>query len=446
MSKEILVLHLRIEQNGTVQHHFLNGKKPFYIGKNPQNDLPLIGQQFPNRHPLFVPKSNGYTMRFPAFVDGEIKAQNSTLRLSSLVEHDLLPRGNGYFSLDIKPGKMGYIFLDGARIDFAFENKTAPAPVEPFAGFDPWRVFLKSLREDALFKGVVTALILLNSAVIYNLRDYIPAPKERPALEQATQRLAKFVIKQPEQPPVPETRNINLAEETKTDANAAKAKGPKPKRSPKRSAAHQKAKNPSNLGVLALIGGTGQSNASNSVVDFLVSKDLAAGLNEVTSSKKLTVGRSGTGNSDDTADLLNSISSGNIDDIVGDIGSEVESVSLSKKGTVKVERLGSVKGSKEAVGARSEESLRDVLVQNMGRLTYIYNKYLKRNPEFRGELRLEVTIGQDGRVKNVIVLSSSMGNPNFEREIVAAVRHFRYDPISRGNVRVEYPIVFNKVM
>ena len=445
MSKEILVLHLRIEQNGTVQHYFLNGKKPFYIGKNPDNDLPLIGQQFPNRHPLFVPKSSGYTMRFPAFADGEIMAQNSTLRLSNLIEHDLLPKGNGYFSLDIMPGKMGYIFLDGARIDFAFENKPAPAPVEPFVGFDPLRVFIKSLKDDALFKGVVTALLLLNATALYNLRDYIPAAKERPALEQATQRLARLVIKQPEVPPEPESRKINLAKETNTDSEA-KSKGPKPKRSPRRSAKPKKAKNPSNLGVLALIGGSGQSNASNSVVDFLVSKDLAAGLSEVTSSKKLTVGRSGTGGTDDTEDLLNSISSGSIDDIVGSMGNEVESVSLSKKGTVKVERLGSVSGSKEAVGARSEESLRDVLVQSMGRLTYIYNKYLKRNPKFRGELRLEITIASDGRVANVVVLSSSMGDPNFEREVVAAVRRFRYDPISRGSVKVVYPIVFSKVM
>ena len=234
---------------------------------------------------------------------------------------------------------------------------------------------------------------------------------------------------------------------TKDNPKDAAPKKAAPKKTPKKKAeaGQQKTVDPTNMGVLALLGGTGESNASNSVVDFLLSRDLATGLDEVTRTKKLTVGKSGSASDDEVDDLLTTISTGGIDDILGNVGQEVETVTLSKKGEVQIEQLGGVSGSEEAVGARSEQSLYQVLRENMGRLTYIYNKYLKKNPNFRGELRVEVTIGADGRVTEVRIISSTMGNPSFEREILAAIRRFRYDPIATGSVKVIYPILFNRI-
>ncbi|RMD95419.1 MAG: hypothetical protein D6814_13200, partial [Calditrichaeota bacterium] len=198
MSKQNTILHLRIEQDGKVLHRYLNGKSPFYIGKSPKNDITLIGSQFPRRHPLFVPKGGYYVVQLPPMADGEILAKSSKLRFADLIEHELLPRGKGFYHLPIKPGRMGYIFLDSTRIDFVFEKK--PVSLVKFPGFSPVRVFFKKLREDALFKGVVTLLLLINISGLYALRDYVPPPKKQ-AIEQATQRLAKFVIKAPEPPP-----------------------------------------------------------------------------------------------------------------------------------------------------------------------------------------------------------------------------------------------------
>lgn len=447
MAKPKPVLRLRIEQNGHVLHKNLHGKARFSVGKSPDNDLSLVGEIYPRQHNLFARKGDGYVLNLPSYAKGEIVAKNARLRFSDLIVHGLLPKNNGYYRVNIIPGRMGYIFLDDdTRIDFAVERKAIQKI--KFAGFSPVRVFFKGLLDDALFRFIVLVLFMLNAGMLYGLRDYVPAPKKAQPIDQATRRLARFVVKAPEPPKPPP------AVKTAQSAAAEESTEPEPKTEPKKKDASKepttepkKQLNPENVGVLALLGGTGETGASNSVVDFLLSKDLAAGLDDVTRSKKLTVGKKGSGEDEETTDkLLAALSTGGIDDLIGGLDDEVESVTLEKKGTVQVDRLGGLSGSKEALGARTEESLRAVLVENMGRLTYIYNKYLKRNPEFRGEMRVEVTIGAAGQVTAVKLLASTMGNPAFEREILAAVRRFRYDPIATGIVRVEYPIIFNKVM
>ncbi|MDQ7065320.1 MAG: TonB family protein [candidate division KSB1 bacterium] len=444
MAKQKQVLHLRIEQDGKVLHRYLQGKDAFYIGKSHKNDVILIGEQFPKRHPLFVRKGDRYVMQLPPMADGEILAKNSRLRYADLIEHDLLPRGKGYFELEIKPGRMGYVFLNSTRIDYVYESK--PVPTLDTSAFSPLHVFLKGLKEDLLFKTIAVFLFIINAGMLYALRDYMPEVKIQP-IEKATQRLARFVLKAPE-PPKPVTTSVASNEPTTEESASTEPKEPKKKESAKKDASPEPKKkvDPANLGVLALLGGTGESSSSNSVVDFLLNKDLATGLGEVTKSRKLTVGKSGTGTGGDEIDeLLTSISTGGIDDILGGMDEEVETVSLSKKGEVQIERLGGVSGSEEAVGARNEQSLYEVLRANMGRLTYIYNKYLKRNPDFRGEMRVEVTIAANGRVVDVKLISSTMGNSEFEREILAAIRRFRYDPIASGTVKVVYPILFNRI-
>ena len=176
MAKIDQVLHLRIEQDGKVHHRYLRGNTAFYIGKSAKNDVVLIGDHFPKRHPLFIRKGKHYKIQLPGHADGEILAKKSRLRLSDLIEHELLPRGKAGYEVEIKPGRMGYIFLDSTRIDFVFETRQITE--YRFDAYSPLRVFLKSLKEDALFKGVVTILLLLNAGVLYALKDYVPAPKK----------------------------------------------------------------------------------------------------------------------------------------------------------------------------------------------------------------------------------------------------------------------------
>lgn len=127
----------------------------------------------------------------------------------------------------------------------------------------------------------------------------------------------------------------------------------------------------------------------------------------------------------------------------GEIGGT--GVKLGKVGRVTIERIGRVSGSREATtggGGRSEESLRQVMMENMGRLQYIYTKYLKNGMQSHGKVEVEVTIAANGRVETVEILSSQIAIAAFQNEIVDAVRRWKYQPIARGYMKVVYPMVF----
>lgn len=130
----------------------------------------------------------------------------------------------------------------------------------------------------------------------------------------------------------------------------------------------------------------------------------------------------------------------------GEIGGT--GVKLGKVGRVTIERIGRITGSKEATsggGGRSEESLRQVMMENMGRLQYIYTKYLKSGLEARGKVEVEVTIGADGKVTEVQILSSQIPIAALQEELRDAIRRWKYQPIARGYMKVVYPMIFIKM-
>jgi TonB family protein len=208
-----------------------------------------------------------------------------------------------------------------------------------------------------------------------------------------------------------------------------------------------------NVGVLALIGGTGASEANNGLMNKLIKDDLAKGIDQVMASGKLSAGRSQSENSSTDLNALLAYGelgegkggNSSIDEILkNDVTKNKPAVKLEKTGKVSVEQLGTVSGSEEAKGARDEESLLQMLRQSMGRLKYIYDKYLKTNPEIGGKLEVEVTINAEGVVANAVVLSSEIPVEDFKREIIAAIRRWKYEAIAQGQVKVVYPIIFIK--
>jgi TonB family protein len=122
-----------------------------------------------------------------------------------------------------------------------------------------------------------------------------------------------------------------------------------------------------------------------------------------------------------------------------------EGVALKKGGRVQFTGFGGTGGSGGAYGARSEASLYEVLQKNLGRLQYIYEKYLRQHPTIGGKVEVEVIIKSDGTVGKVTILSSEIPLPAFLDELTAAIRRWRYDAIDEGKVRVVYPLVFIKV-
>lgn len=453
-------LRLRIEQNGKVTDRHLRDKEEFTVGRSPENDVVLYGDKFPKRLRMFVPVNGGYELRLAEEARGEVILGKSTLTFSDLLSHDLLPKRDGCAAMSLTPGKSGHLILDSLRIDFNFDNAEAAAP--PFDGFSTLGALKKTLHEDPFFKGLVAALLLVQFIVVQWANTVEIKPPELAEQTKMMQRVQKIAasfksVEASRPKPVAST-------ETKSSSESSNEEKAEEKKEETKTAATSEKKgygaekpgegvNLENVGVLALIGGSGSSDANNGLMDKLIKDDLAKGIDKVMTSGKLSAGRSQSGNSSTDLNALLAYGelgegkggNSSIDEILkNDVSKNKPAVKLQKTGKVSVEQLGKVSGSEEAKGARNDESLRKVLGENMGRLQYIYNKYLKANPDIGGKVEIEVTINADGTVANAVVLGSEIAVNDFKREIIAAVRRWRYDAITQGQVKVVYPIIFIK--
>jgi TonB family protein len=453
-------LKLRIKQGGKVTDRHLRDKEEFTVGRSPDNDVVLYGESFPKRLRMFVPTASGYELRLAENSFGEVAYDKSRLAFSDLLLHDLLPRREGRPALPITPGKSGHWVLGDIRIDFAFDGAAAEAI--QFDGFSPLRAFTKSLVQDPFFKGLVAVLLVLQMVAVQWASTVKIAPSGQADQAKLLQKVQKIAATFK---PVEEIRaQTALKTETRTASESSpaenrekkkeEANAEKPGNEKKGYGAEKPGEgvNMENVGVLALIGGSGASDGSN-LMNRLINDNLAQGLDQVMNSGKLSAGRSQSTNS--STDLnallaygeLGAGKGGNssIDDILKNDAASEPSVKLEKKSKIDVAPIEKVSGSQEAVGARNEQSLYKVLSQNIGRLQYIYEKFLKTNPDIRGKVEVEVTINPDGGIANVAVLSSEIPIPDFQRQLVDAIRRWKYEAIAQGQMKVVYPIVFNKI-
>jgi TonB family protein len=456
-------LKLRIEQNGQVTDRHLRGHEEFTVGRSPDNDVVLYGDKYPKRLRMFVPNGSGYELRLAEAAHGEVSYEESRLLFSDLLLHDLLPKRDGLPALPLTPGKSGHLILDDVRIDFNFDGANAEAL--QFGGFSPVRAFAKSLVDDPFFKGLVVALLAFQLVLVQWASGVKIAPPDQADETRLREKMVKIAAtfkraeeikpravvstnaKPTSEPSDAEEKSEKREEEATKTAEAGEKKGygaEKP----------GEGVDMSKFEVLALIGGTGASDGSSDLVNKLIKDDLAKGLDQVLNSGKLSAGRSqsGTAGTDVNAVLAHSIlgdgagGTSDIDKLLqNDAKQNKPAIRLEKKTKIDIAPIEKVSGAQEAVGARNEQSLYKVLSQNIGRLQYIYEKFLKTSPDIRGKVEVEVTINPDGSVASVTVLSSEIPIMDFQNQIRDAVRRWKYEAIAHGQMKVVYPIVFNKV-
>jgi len=202
--------------------------------------------------------------------------------------------------------------------------------------------------------------------------------------------------------------------------------------------------NVNKIGVLGMLDGV----AENGEAQNDLSLNMQAADNAVQGLKmnrSLTVGKGNNprGQEVDGALLAASSDGKGINDLLAiDVS---EGVALKKGARVQFAGFGGSGGTGGAYGARSASSLYAVLNRNIGRLQYIYEKYLQQNPRIGGKVEVEVIIRSDGTVSKVTFLSSEIPLQPFLDELAAAIKRWRYEVIDEGRVRVVYPLVFIKV-
>jgi periplasmic protein TonB len=93
-------------------------------------------------------------------------------------------------------------------------------------------------------------------------------------------------------------------------------------------------------------------------------------------------------------------------------------------------------------GGRSEEEIAMIFDRNKGAIYALYERALRMNPMLQGKLVLEFTIAPSGVVTRCRIVSSELHDPALEREIVARVMLFRFEPEKVGPTTATKPIDF----
>lgn len=98
-----------------------------------------------------------------------------------------------------------------------------------------------------------------------------------------------------------------------------------------------------------------------------------------------------------------------------------------------------------AKGLRTQDEILVVLRQHTGWFVRLYRDQLRDDPNLAGTLTLQFQIQADGTVTEQSAASSTIGNENFDYEILSDVRHMRFAPIPTGIVAVRCPLTFEPV-
>ncbi len=121
----------------------------------------------------------------------------------------------------------------------------------------------------------------------------------------------------------------------------------------------------------------------------------------------------------------------------GDTGIEIRHISIN--GITPISDLSTRK-------MRSYESIKEVVTSRRGGLDFIYKKALRSNPILKGVVILEFTIAEDGDVTGIRIVSSTVNDLSFEKQILQRIRSWKFPPYpGSGNTVVTYPIKFSRM-
>jgi len=455
MAKTYKPLVLNIAQAGQARQFVVREGGEFTVGQRGDNDLTLYGQRFPKKHKLFAQRNGGFFINVRPYIDGEISLDGSTISIKEIMLHELLSQKGQDYPVQLTPKKKGYILVGDAKIDFEFKQvfakPSSPPPSFNMEAFSWQRAALKSLKSDLLFKAIFLILMLLNAFIIYAFKDFKVNLQAKFDIEKMPQRLAKFIIKPPEITMETDTNSLSSAMDDSQGENEKKKEGEESsnqKGDSRKSSGGKRGGNPAaSAGLLGLLAGSGESGNTSSIVDALVDKGLVADLNSIVGGGthlKVAPGN-GKGNADPLDQLIGTGGSGGIDDFLSAMEEDVPQVKLNKKAKVDLVKPSKMTGSAEALGRRTDESVMQVVLSRQGRITYLYEKYLKRNPNLRGKISIEFTISANGFVASARIIESTINHPELEQDILNLIKHLKFDPIPTGDVTTIFPFQFSNV-
>lgn len=103
---------------------------------------------------------------------------------------------------------------------------------------------------------------------------------------------------------------------------------------------------------------------------------------------------------------------------------------------------GQARAAAAAEGTLDRTQIREVVVAHIAEIRFCYNQALLRDPQARGKIVLDFTIGSEGAVVRSEIAESDVADPQMSECVRVAVGGWQFPAPVGGTVDVSYPFAF----
>jgi periplasmic protein TonB len=103
---------------------------------------------------------------------------------------------------------------------------------------------------------------------------------------------------------------------------------------------------------------------------------------------------------------------------------------------------GATRAGGSGKASRSADEIALVFTKNKGAIDAMYARALRDNPALQGKVVLELTIAPSGEITSARIVSSDLGDKEFESKLLARIRLFRFDAKDVATLTATKPIDF----
>ena len=295
---------------------------------------------------------------------------------------------------------------------------SGPGPLGPYyRRFDlPWS---PSEEIERRFRAILRNLAIV-FAIVAVVLPFVPTHRPAVDVNELPERAVRLVM-QPAPPPPPPPKRVEKAPEPVKSAPAPKPVNPR--------ARAERSGLLASMDELAAL-------RDQSIDKFAKDQPRTRDPGDATAVQRSLISAKAGGTSGGIAAPTSSGLAAGSGSLNGYHAREVRGPTLASAGDRTARRGGS------GMASRSAEEVALVFDKNKGAIYALYTRALRMNPALQGKVVVELTIAPSGAVTSARIVSSDLHDPEFEAELIARIRLFRFEPKDVAPLTTTKPIDF----
>jgi TonB family protein len=389
------------------------------VGTDAANTLTAGDAKFAKRHVLLSPAGDAYDLHLLPGMMGKIYLDDREIDAETAGKDKGASKKGNETILRLTPNAKGRIVLGDDAILFQL---LAPGSAVIAGKLPPELRGGLIQTMDKRFATVLAVSFLLH-ILIFLYTNTIPPKDDFEFVVQPVPAVSEVQVYEPEMQP--EKKDEGEGEK----GPGKKGEGPKAKPGPPA---------PESRGLLALITKQGKNGALQQVLSDGLGDDINAELAKVGG---VQVARSG-----DLASLKGGPGGGGRSMDLGDLGrfGTDGTRDLEGKGIRKVKTT-ITDESPDVSGKLDRNIIAATVRKYLAGIKACYEYQLKRDPNLKGKITVRFTIGIDGNVEAVSILSSSLEDELVKACVKRRIQRWVFPKPEEGTVTVVYPFIFTAV-